>query len=245
MMRAYAETDRCRTRVHARLLRRRGRRPLRDLRQLHVRRRARGGGTPTRRTSSRAACATTSSAPGPSPTSRTTGSRCCSRTSGYRTLSLELVEEHGLLERGVTSASRWVLIRMTHHEASLPDYDSLATGSIESRVRTLDLEGVRQLLAYEQAHAARPQIVMMLEHRLASLESGAAEPSAGDPAAPAPETAAGGAPGRLGHRGSAGQPALAGRPDQPGPAARLRRDRRRPRHRAVAEPAAGSFSCRR
>jgi hypothetical protein len=80
---------------------------------------------------------------------------------------------------------------MTHHEAPLPDYDSLATGSIESRAHTLDPEGVRQLLAYEQAHAARPQIVMMLEHRLASLESGTAQPSGGDPTAPAPETVAG------------------------------------------------------
>lgn len=104
---------------------------------------------------------------------------------------------------------------MTHQEASLPDYDSLATGSIESRVRTLDPEGVRQLLAYEQAHAARPQIVMMLEHRLAALESGAAEPASGDPAAPAPETAAGGATGHSVTEGPPVNPPSQGDPTNP------------------------------
>ncbi|HSU02033.1 MAG TPA: hypothetical protein VLK03_05745 [Nocardioides sp.] len=80
---------------------------------------------------------------------------------------------------------------MTHHDAPLPDYDSLATGSIESRAHALDPDGVRQLLDYERQHANRPQIVMMLEHRLESLDAGAVQPSGGDPTAPAPETAPG------------------------------------------------------
>lgn len=104
---------------------------------------------------------------------------------------------------------------MTHQGASLPDYDSLATGSIESRVRTLDPEGVRQLLAYEQAHAARPQIVMMLEHRLAALESGDAEPSGGDPTAPAPETSPGEAPGAAVIEGPPVNPPSQGDPTNP------------------------------
>ena len=78
-----------------------------------------------------------------------------------------------------------------NRDSPLPDYDSLATGSIESRAHALDPDGVRQLLAYERAHADRPQIVQMLEHRLASLEGGDAQPSGGDPTAPAPETAPG------------------------------------------------------
>jgi len=80
---------------------------------------------------------------------------------------------------------------MSHHESPLPDYDNLAAGSIESRSHALDPDGVRQLLDYERHHANRPQIVMMLEHRLQSLEDGTAQPSGGDPSAPAPETAAG------------------------------------------------------
>jgi len=104
---------------------------------------------------------------------------------------------------------------MTHHEAPLPDYDSLATGSIESRARALDADGVRQLLAYEQAHAARPQVVMMLEHRLQSLESGATQPSGGDPTAPAPETALGDAPGASVTEGPPVNPPSQGDPTNP------------------------------
>ena len=104
---------------------------------------------------------------------------------------------------------------MTHHEAPLPDYDSLATGSIESRAHALDPDGVRQLLAYEQAHAARPQIVMMLEHRLASLESGTARPSGGDPTAAAPETAPGDAPGAAVTEGPPVNPPSQGVPTNP------------------------------
>lgn len=80
---------------------------------------------------------------------------------------------------------------MSRHEPPLPDYDNLAAGSIESRSHALDPDGVRQLLDHERQHANRPQIVMMLEHRLASLEDGTAQPSGGEAAAPAPETAAG------------------------------------------------------
>jgi hypothetical protein len=77
------------------------------------------------------------------------------------------------------------------HDLPLPDYDSLPAGSVESRARTLDPEGVRQLLDYERQHADRPQIVAMLEHRLEALRSGDAQPSGGDPSAPTPETAPG------------------------------------------------------
>ena len=104
---------------------------------------------------------------------------------------------------------------MTHHEAPLPDYDSLATGSIESRAHALDPDGVRQLLAYERAHAARPQILMMLEHRLASLGSGAAVPSGGDPTRPAPEAAAGDRPGAPVTEGPPVNPPSQGVPTNP------------------------------
>ncbi|MCW2609145.1 MAG: hypothetical protein JWM15_391, partial [Cryptosporangiaceae bacterium] len=40
-------------------------------------------------------------------------------------------------------------------ELSLPDYDHLPIGSLEHRVRTLDVDGLERLLAYEEAHAHR------------------------------------------------------------------------------------------
>jgi hypothetical protein len=73
------------------------------------------------------------------------------------------------------------------HDVPLPDYDGLTVGSIESRVRTLDETGVRDLLRYEREHANRVQVVQILENRLASLGRGDAEPSGGSPWAAAPE----------------------------------------------------------
>lgn len=70
---------------------------------------------------------------------------------------------------------------MPTDEAPLPGYDDLTTGAIESHARTLDAEGLRALLAYEQEHADRIQVVQVLEQRLADVEAGAS-PSDGDPA---------------------------------------------------------------
>ena len=75
---------------------------------------------------------------------------------------------------------------MSQHLA-LPDYDSLPVGAIESRVRTLEEDDVRELLRYEKEHADRVQVVQILDHRLEALRRGDAEPSGGNPAAPAPE----------------------------------------------------------
>ena len=80
---------------------------------------------------------------------------------------------------------------MAREELPLPNYDDLLVGSIESRIRTLDADGVEQVLAYEREHADRVQVVQLLEHRLSTLRSGDAEPSGGSPAAPAPESLAG------------------------------------------------------
>lgn len=80
---------------------------------------------------------------------------------------------------------------MAGHDVPIPDYDNLPTGSLESRVRTLDADGVSRLLEHEREHADRVQVVQMLEHRLDRLRSGEASPSGGDPDAMAPETAPG------------------------------------------------------
>lgn len=101
------------------------------------------------------------------------------------------------------------------NDLPLPDYDSLPAGSVESRVRALDPGGVRQLLEHERQHANRPQIVMMLEHRLESLESGDAQPSGGDPSAPAPEAASGEFPSASVKEGPPVNPPSQGDPTNP------------------------------
>jgi hypothetical protein len=68
----------------------------------------------------------------------------------------------------------------------LPDYDHLPVGSLTSRIRTLDADALNTLLSYERAHANRIQVVTVMQSRLAGLKAGA-QPSGGDPAAPAPE----------------------------------------------------------
>ncbi|MFI1004189.1 hypothetical protein ACIP10_32670 [Streptomyces galbus] len=79
--------------------------------------------------------------------------------------------------------------RVPPHEAlPLPDYDHLPVGSLEHRIRTLDEAGVRDILAYEEAHAHRLPVLEILRNRLGQLREGA-EPSGGSPLAPAPEQA--------------------------------------------------------
>jgi hypothetical protein len=73
-----------------------------------------------------------------------------------------------------------------HDQLPLPDYDHLPVGSLEGRIRSLDEEGVRALLAYEESHGDRLPVVQVLRARLDQLASGA-EPSGGDPMARTPE----------------------------------------------------------
>lgn len=67
-----------------------------------------------------------------------------------------------------------------HEALPLSDYDQLTLGSIEHRIRSLELDEVRQLLEHERATAQRPRAVAILSARIDQLESGA-EPSGGDP----------------------------------------------------------------
>ena len=76
----------------------------------------------------------------------------------------------------------------SHDELPLPDYDHLPAGPLEHRIRTLDAAGLEQLVAYERAHASRPQVLLAMENRLEGLRRGD-QPSGGDPAAAAPEAA--------------------------------------------------------
>ncbi|HLU99330.1 MAG TPA: hypothetical protein VKZ89_21045 [Thermobifida alba] len=55
-------------------------------------------------------------------------------------------------------------------EAPLPNYDSLTLPSVRARLRKLTIDEVRQLRAYEVAHANRPEFVRMFENRVKKLE---------------------------------------------------------------------------
>ncbi len=93
-------------------------------------------------------------------------------------------------------------------ELPLPDYDHLPIGSLEGRIRSLDIAGLMAVLAYEQAHGNRLPVVQVLERRLAALREGAPV-SGGSPTAPAPEVQ--NAPGG----GSKASPATEGPPINP------------------------------
>ena len=75
-----------------------------------------------------------------------------------------------------------------HDQLPLPDYDHLTVGSLQSRIRSLELADVEQVLAYEKAHGDRLPIVQVLESRLERLRNGGT-PSGGDPLADTPEAA--------------------------------------------------------
>jgi hypothetical protein len=53
----------------------------------------------------------------------------------------------------------------------LPNYDELSVPSLRARLRTLDVAQLRQLTRYEQANAARPEVIAMYERRVAKLEA--------------------------------------------------------------------------
>jgi hypothetical protein len=74
---------------------------------------------------------------------------------------------------------------MTEHDTlPLPDYDHLPIEGLTHRIRMLDAAGVQTLLDYERAHGNRANALTILENRLAALREGA-QPSDGDPLAPA------------------------------------------------------------
>ncbi len=73
-----------------------------------------------------------------------------------------------------------------HDELPLPDFDHLPIGSLQGRIRSLDADGLEQLLAYEHAHGDRLPVVQLLEQRLTAVREGAPL-SGGDPTADAPE----------------------------------------------------------
>jgi hypothetical protein len=64
----------------------------------------------------------------------------------------------------------------------IPDFDHLPVGSVASRIRSLDERSLEALVAYEEQHAARAPVLLVLRQRLVAVRAGA-EQSGGDPAA--------------------------------------------------------------
>ena len=56
-------------------------------------------------------------------------------------------------------------------DAPLPNYGELSIASLRARLRNLDLTQLRQLAAYEEAHAARAEVMTMFERRIAKLKA--------------------------------------------------------------------------
>ncbi|MEU8245347.1 hypothetical protein [Nonomuraea sp. NPDC048916] len=54
----------------------------------------------------------------------------------------------------------------------LPGYSGLTVASLRARMRGKSTEQMTELLAYEQATAARPEVIRMFENRLAKLRAG-------------------------------------------------------------------------
>jgi hypothetical protein len=94
---------------------------------------------------------------------------------------------------------------MPERDLPLPDYDHLPVGSLISRIRTLDTNGLQALLDYEKGHANRIQVVSAMQTRLSSLKNGA-QPSGGDPAADTPEAAPAAAGGSKASEATSGPP---------------------------------------
>jgi hypothetical protein len=92
-----------------------------------------------------------------------------------------------------------------HDQLPLPDYDHLPVDGLTTRIRTLDAQGLETLLEYERAHANRLQVVTVMENRLSALREGA-QPSGGDPAAPAADDPAHAATGSRVSEATSGPP---------------------------------------
>lgn len=58
------------------------------------------------------------------------------------------------------------------HALPLPGYDAMSVASIRARLRSLDFDQLQALLVHEHKNAARPEIIAMIERRIAKLESG-------------------------------------------------------------------------
>lgn len=57
--------------------------------------------------------------------------------------------------------------------APIEDYASVPVGTLRQRVRVLDAEEMRRLIAFEECYGSRHRVLEMLHDRLYQLEHGA------------------------------------------------------------------------
>lgn len=67
---------------------------------------------------------------------------------------------------------------MNRDTPPIEGYEGLPVATLQHRVRSLDAEQMRRLIAYEKSHADRTAVLEILQNRLRALEEGA-EPSGG------------------------------------------------------------------
>ena len=53
----------------------------------------------------------------------------------------------------------------------LANYDELTVASLRARLRNLSVEQLTEILDYEKAHAARPDVISMFERRIAKVQA--------------------------------------------------------------------------
>jgi hypothetical protein len=53
----------------------------------------------------------------------------------------------------------------------LANYDELTVASLRARLRNLSVEQLTEILDYEKAHAARPDVITMFERRIAKVQA--------------------------------------------------------------------------
>jgi hypothetical protein len=87
----------------------------------------------------------------------------------------------------------------------LADYDHIPFGSLASRIRSLDIQQLEQLIGYEKIHGERILVLELLEHRRDELRKGA-KPTSGSPDGLRPEVAA--SPNSEGPVGASRGPAI-------------------------------------
>lgn len=105
---------------------------------------------------------------------------------------------------------------MSDIQPPIADYEGLPIGTLQHRIRSLDEEQMRELIAYEESHADRTGVLELLTNRFRQLEEGA-EPSEGDqsfqPETPGPPR--GGSQAGADTTAPLGNPMTHGPPDQP------------------------------
>lgn len=111
---------------------------------------------------------------------------------------------------------------MSDEELPVPGWDEQSSGTLEHRIRSVDAAGLRTLYDHEEAHAARPAVLRMLDERLSQLAAGA-EPSAGGEAPPSdsPEHQRSGSPVTPSTAAPPQHEPPHGTPDQPGQGHRM------------------------